>query len=284
MASVTRFVRMSMSAAVLAALAFTEDDCLAIVTTGTAGFKLSLSTRRKAQEETLIEKKLSDAQKQNEDVLRLIDSLKNLAAMKKVDLAAWKKSSEELHKFLLWQDKHKINISKPEIYINKNLIYTNHRKHVIIPVSAEQTVGSPGQILTSGHYFIFFQDGRQDFLGTMYQGRQKWLSRDYVLVKPETKIAMTLGSHGGQANVSLSTVNSNIVADLKELGFKDAEKLVDLASASYQIKAEYALRLAESEQDLSPANWGPTSDTLLNKPRIISLLNELEFFYNGYLL
>jgi hypothetical protein len=48
MASVTRFVRMSMSAAVLAALDCTEDASLAIETTGVAGLKLSLSIRKKA--------------------------------------------------------------------------------------------------------------------------------------------------------------------------------------------------------------------------------------------
>lgn len=55
MASVTRVVRMSMSAAVLAALAITEDASLAIETTpGVAGRKLSLSIRKKAGTSSLV--------------------------------------------------------------------------------------------------------------------------------------------------------------------------------------------------------------------------------------
>lgn len=114
MPSVSRFVRMSMSAAVLAALDCTEDASLAIETTGVAGLKLSLSIRKKAGQN------FSNVAG---------DALSHIAGfLEPKDLGQLAGVNEAFHEDL--QDK--VNKLKPEIYFNKNF-----PDNVLIPVAAK---------------------------------------------------------------------------------------------------------------------------------------------------
>jgi len=226
MASVTRVVRMSMSAAVLAALAITEDASLAIETTpGVAGLKLSLSIRKKATTPSGSGQNLNNAP---------LDAQLHIASLLPVDaLGCLAGVNNAFHELL--QDKVDELKPDPEIYFNKN-----EPNHVLIPVAANQTVGS------RGHYLLYFKNSKvkDEDGGSLVKTVRRTIR--HMLHWPHSTVVSISALPSGFGYELIGS--KNIVDDLNKLGFQYATDLVEVATARYLRRAKYALSICKKNR------------------------------------